>query len=86
MSHINQAYTWGRRLNLRPIIQSEVATLFRTLAMTINVQFPALSDFVAFLREREQQKVDIATAAITLLIPRLQKPNTGLQDAIEKQP
>lgn len=54
--------------------------------MTINVQFPALSDFVAFLREREQQKVDIATAAVTLLVPRLQKANTGLQGAIEKQP
>lgn len=55
-----------------------------TQTLVIRVDFQALTDLVAFLRDNQQQKVDAITAFVGSTTDRLKKANDNLQDAIVK--
>ena len=53
--------------------------------LTIHVDFPALDNLVAFLRDNQQSKIDATTAAIEQLTTRLGKSGVALENEITKE-
>ena len=54
-------------------------------SIEIRIDFPALDDFVAYLRERQQTQVDVIAAAVSAATARLKQSQTALQGAIEQE-
>ena len=59
--------------------------LMRSVNVNVRVDFPALSDLVAFLRENTQQKIDALTTTVEHLTEQLKQSSMGLQGSIEKE-
>lgn len=47
--------------------------------ITVHIDFPALDNFVAFLRTNEQSQVDAVTAQIVQVTQSLKKSSSALQ-------
>lgn len=54
-------------------------------SIVVRIDFPALSDFVTYLRERQQTQVDAIAAAVSAATARLKQSQTALQGAIEQE-
>ena len=61
--------------------------MFKALTVNLNVNFPALTDLVALLKEsnKAQQRLDAATAQIVVLTARLKQSTKKLNDAVTKE-
>ncbi len=53
--------------------------------VVIRVDFPALTELIAFLKASEQTKVDAQTARVAKLTERLTKANKSLLDALVEE-
>ena len=51
----------------------------------IRIEIPALSEYVAYLRENNQGKLDDATASLKELQARLDKSKTRLDEAVTNE-
>jgi hypothetical protein len=54
-------------------------------SIEIRIDFPAFSEFVAYLREGKQTQVDAIATAVSAATARLKQSQTALQGAIEKE-
>lgn len=56
-----------------------------TTPVVIRIEFPALDNFVAFLRDNEQRKIDAMTAEIRGSVTQLKSSGDALQQAIANE-
>ncbi len=51
--------------------------------LKVQIEFPALDNYVAFLRENQQAEIDQLTTQIGLLAQKLKQSNADLRNAID---